>query len=113
MGLWNEEVWSALCSGEACPICRRGEPLDMLVPLEASWVTMAERAPVRGYVCLVSQTHVVELHDLQEEVGSAYAKGLPGRRGSDQGREDELRDSGELHPAFAHALFPSVPGRPV
>jgi hypothetical protein len=61
MGLWNDlDRWSALCSGTACPICNRTEPLDVVAKLEASWVTMQEAAPVRGYVCLVSQTHAVD-----------------------------------------------------
>jgi diadenosine tetraphosphate (Ap4A) HIT family hydrolase len=75
MSLWNDpERWAALCSGAACPICLRGEPLDVVAKLEASWVTMQEAAPVPGYVCLVSQTHVVELHDLPEAAASAFMR---------------------------------------
>jgi len=73
MNLWNDpERWSALCSGEACPICRRGEPLEVVAKLESSWATMGEAGPVRGYVCLVSQTHAVDLHDLPEAAASAF-----------------------------------------
>jgi diadenosine tetraphosphate (Ap4A) HIT family hydrolase len=73
MSLWNDpDRWSALCSGEACPICRQTEPLDVVAKLESSWVTMAEAAPVRGYVCLVSQTHVVDLHDMAETTAAAF-----------------------------------------
>lgn len=57
-----------LCSGEACPICRRQKPLDIIAELETSWVTMQESAPLPGYVCLVSRTHVVDLHELSGEV---------------------------------------------
>ena len=65
MGLWNDPTsWAELCSGATCPICVRREPLDIVATLEASWITMQEAAPIRGYVCLVSQIHVVELHDL-------------------------------------------------
>lgn len=75
MNLWNDrERWSALCSGEACPICRRSEPLDVVAKLTSSWVTMAELAPVRGYVCLVSQTHAVDLHDLPETTASEFMR---------------------------------------
>lgn len=75
MSLWNDpDRWSALCSGEACPICRRREPLDVVAKLEASWVTMEESAPVRGYVCLVSQTHAVDLHDLPEAAARAFMR---------------------------------------
>lgn len=75
MSLWNDpDRWSALCSGEACPICRRIEPLNLIAKLEASWVTMEESAPVRGYVCLVSQIHAVDLHDLPETAACAFAR---------------------------------------
>jgi diadenosine tetraphosphate (Ap4A) HIT family hydrolase len=75
MSLWNDpDRWAAFCSGEACPICRRGEPLDVVAKLEASWVTMQEAAPIPGYVCLVSQTHAVDLHDLPEAAASAFMR---------------------------------------
>ena len=75
MSLWNDpDRWSALCSGAVCPICRPPEPLDVVAKLEASWVTMQEAAPVPGYVCLVSQTHAVELHDLPEAAASAFMR---------------------------------------
>jgi hypothetical protein len=49
MSVWSDPLrWAALCSGAACPICRRQEPLDVAATLEASWVTMQEAAPVRG-----------------------------------------------------------------
>ena len=75
MALWNDfDRWSALCSGEACPICQRNGPLDIVAKLETSWVTMGELAPVRGYVCLVSQTHVVDLHDLSDAAAAAFMR---------------------------------------
>jgi diadenosine tetraphosphate (Ap4A) HIT family hydrolase len=75
MNMWNDhDRWAELCSGVACPICARREPLDLVATLEASWVTMQEAAPVRGYVCLVSQTHAVELHDLPEVVASSFMR---------------------------------------
>jgi diadenosine tetraphosphate (Ap4A) HIT family hydrolase len=75
MSLWNDvEAWSAACSGVRCPICLQEEPLDAVARLEASWVTMQEAAPVRGYVCLVSRTHAVDLHELQEEDATAFMR---------------------------------------
>ena len=75
MSLWNDvDRWAALYSGVACPICCRREPLDLIASLEASWVTMQEAAPVSGYVCLVSQLHVVELHDLPETAACAFMR---------------------------------------
>src|SRR5215467_3646784 len=75
LSAWNdEERWKKLCSGEACPICRRQEPLDVIAVLETSWVTMQESAPLPGYVCLVSRTHAVELHELPEETATAFMR---------------------------------------
>lgn len=75
MAAWSDAAaWAALCSGATCPICLRGEPLDIVAKLEASWVTMQEAAPVRGYVCLVSQVHAVELHDLSDATAAAWMR---------------------------------------
>ena len=46
----------------------------MIAVLEVSWVTMQEDALVRGYVCLVSRTHAVEIHDLPEETALAFMR---------------------------------------
>jgi diadenosine tetraphosphate (Ap4A) HIT family hydrolase len=75
MSLWNDsERWAALRSREACPICIRQRPLDVIAELEASWVTMQEAAPVPGYVCLVSRTHAIELHDLSLDLAAAFMR---------------------------------------
>jgi diadenosine tetraphosphate (Ap4A) HIT family hydrolase len=49
-------------------------PLDIVAELEGSWVTMAETAPVRGYVCLVSKVHAVELHNLTDVDGTVFMR---------------------------------------
>lgn len=65
MSKWNSPTeWQRLCDGSACPICVRGQPLNIIATLNASWLTMSIDAPMCGYVCLVSQVHAVELHDL-------------------------------------------------
>ena len=75
MSVWNDpDRWRALCSGEACPICRQAEPLDLIANLGANWLTMGESDPVRGYVCLVSKIHVVDLHDLEEAAACAFMR---------------------------------------
>lgn len=72
---WNDlRAWSALIDGSACPICLAGHPFDVLSELESGWITMQEAAPVRGYVCLVSRTHAVELHDLGEGEAQAFMR---------------------------------------
>ena len=75
MSQWHDPViWAALKDGSACPVCFRGRPLDVVWELEAAWVTMTERAPMRGYACLVSKVHVVELHDFTEREGAAFLR---------------------------------------
>ncbi len=75
MGSWNDPAaWAELCSGAACPICVRGEPPDVVATLETSWVTMQEAAPIRGYACLVSRVHAVELHDLDDATAMAFMR---------------------------------------
>ena len=72
---WNDlRAWSALVDGSACPICLAGHPLDVLCALESGWVTIQEAAPVRGYACLVSRIHAVELHDLQPGDAQAFMR---------------------------------------
>ena len=60
----------------ACIVCRQGAPKDILVELEASWVTVNEDAPMRGYACLVFRRHAVELHDLTESEGAAFMRDI-------------------------------------
>jgi diadenosine tetraphosphate (Ap4A) HIT family hydrolase len=55
-------------------VCRDGKPRDVVAELEASWVTMGEEAPMRGYTCLVFRRHAVELHDLDAEEGAAFMR---------------------------------------
>jgi diadenosine tetraphosphate (Ap4A) HIT family hydrolase len=72
---WNDlRAWSALIDGSACPICLAGHPQDVLALLESGWVTMQEGAPVRGYACLVSRIHAVELHDLPPINAQAFMR---------------------------------------
>lgn len=75
MSAWRDSAkWEALCSGEACPICAGGAPRDVVAKLEVSWVTMNEDAAARGYACLVSLAHVVELHELSDEQSQAFMR---------------------------------------
>ena len=68
-----EEAEAAMTEGRnACPICDKGMPEDVLVELDCSWVTMGEEAPLRGYACLVFRRHAVEFHDLSERVGAVF-----------------------------------------
>ena len=44
----------------ACPICRRGHPLDVIAELRTTWVTGQASAPLPGYACVVAKRHVEE-----------------------------------------------------
>lgn len=74
MSKWNSPSWPSLLDGSACPICVRGQPLDVIGTLDSAWLTMSENAPMPGYVCLVSQIHAVELHDLSDSQGDAFIR---------------------------------------
>ena len=73
MSKWNSPAeWQRLCDGSGCPICIRGQPLEIIVTLDDSWLTMSESAPMVGYVCLVSRVHAVDLHDLTVTQSAAF-----------------------------------------
>lgn len=44
----------------ACVICRDAAPHNVIAESEHCWVTAAPTAPMPGYVCVVSKTHVTE-----------------------------------------------------
>jgi diadenosine tetraphosphate (Ap4A) HIT family hydrolase len=52
-------------SADVCPICEHGVPRDVLVDLDATWVTAGREGPLPGYVCIVSKVHVAEPFDLR------------------------------------------------
>ena len=57
---------------ERCPICERGEPLDVIATLDTTWVTAQKVAALPGYVCVVARRHVVEPFELAREDGAAF-----------------------------------------
>jgi diadenosine tetraphosphate (Ap4A) HIT family hydrolase len=56
----------------SCPICRDGQPLDLIVELPAVWVTAQALAPLPGYVCVVGKRHVVEPFQLPSAEMTAF-----------------------------------------
>ena len=62
----------------ACPICTRGEPLDIVADLGVAWVTAPPAAALPGYACVVAKRHVVEPFELAE---TAYSDGIKGWTG--------------------------------
>src|SRR5438477_7788144 len=63
---------------EGCPICRRGRPLDVIAELDQVWVTAPPDAPLAGYVCVVSRTHVREPFELPDNVRAAFWRDVDG-----------------------------------
>ena len=58
---WSDPAeWEGRKRRESCPICRRGEPLDVLAEFPETWITGGTDAPLPGYACVVSKHHVVE-----------------------------------------------------
>jgi diadenosine tetraphosphate (Ap4A) HIT family hydrolase len=47
-------------------------PIDVLVELEATWVTAGENAPLFGYACVVSKVHVLEPFQLPGSGAAAF-----------------------------------------
>jgi diadenosine tetraphosphate (Ap4A) HIT family hydrolase len=74
---WNSDAWEGLVRGTDCPICLSGKPLDVVVDLEASYLTCSEhQAPLRGYCVLVLKRHAVEPHELAPAEGAAFMRDL-------------------------------------
>src|SRR5207244_11635034 len=71
MSKWNSTEWEALCSGEACPICRSRKPRGMVAELNATYLTSSPESLMGGYCCLVLKRHAVELYELGAD--EAYA----------------------------------------
>jgi diadenosine tetraphosphate (Ap4A) HIT family hydrolase len=55
-----------------CVICASGTPAAVIAEGPRCWVTAPERAPLPGYVCVVSKTHVVEPFDLPQDHQAAF-----------------------------------------
>lgn len=74
LGGWSRAGWTELCSGEACPICLRGRPMDVVLELPFSFVTASNHGPMRGCCCVVLKRHAVELHELSEEEAAGFTR---------------------------------------
>ena len=112
----DPDRWRRLRGAEACVICGRGSPRDLLVELEGSWVTVNEDAPMPGCACLVARRHAVELHDLSEAEAAAFMR--DGRRLSAavQQATGAVKLNYEVHgntvPHLHLHVYPRYPGDP-
>ena len=71
---------------------------------------MAESAPVRGYVCLVSKTHAVDLHDLTDNAAIAFMRDARRVSAALASSTDAVKINYEIHgntlPHFHMHFFP-------
>jgi diadenosine tetraphosphate (Ap4A) HIT family hydrolase len=118
MSQWTDDpdAWVRMYSGEDCVICRRGTPRDVIAELEASWLTMGEDAPMRGYCCLVFGRHAVELHDLTAPEGTAYMRDIQRVSRAVQSVTGAVKMNYEVHgntlPHLHMHFFPRYVGDP-
>jgi diadenosine tetraphosphate (Ap4A) HIT family hydrolase len=68
----DRERWQPLVDGSGCPICVRGEPLDVVAELAAVWVTASTEAPLPAYACVVSKVHAVEPFELDDDIAGPF-----------------------------------------
>lgn len=112
---WNDATrWQGLLDGSGCPICVRGEPLDIIATLPASWLTMSADAPMVGYVCLVSHVHVVELLDFDDTQAAAFMADARRVSRAVQAATGAVKLNYEMHgnilPHLHMHVFPRYPG---
>jgi diadenosine tetraphosphate (Ap4A) HIT family hydrolase/ribosomal protein S18 acetylase RimI-like enzyme len=112
---WSERTrWDRERSAGGCTICRRGEPLDIVAELDASWVTMPEAAPLRGYGVLVYRHHAVELHELGVDEAAAFMRDARRLSGALQRVTGAAKLNYEIHgnilPHLHMHFFPRYPG---
>ena len=100
----------------SCPICARGQPLDVLVELSATWVTAAVDAPLPHYVCIVSKEHVREPFELRGEARRAFWDQTCAVAEAIQRATGATKMNYEIHgntiPHLHLHLYPRFPGDP-
>jgi diadenosine tetraphosphate (Ap4A) HIT family hydrolase len=73
VAVWRDDAkWRGLRDGTGCPICQRGRPLGVVGESPSTWITTEERVACRGYACVVSKRHVVELFELSADEQVAF-----------------------------------------
>jgi diadenosine tetraphosphate (Ap4A) HIT family hydrolase len=71
--LWSSpNVWTRRRSKAGCPICQRGGPKEVVATLAVSWASAPPRAPLPGYVAIISKRHAVEPFELPEAVRALF-----------------------------------------
>jgi diadenosine tetraphosphate (Ap4A) HIT family hydrolase len=117
MSKWTEpEEWERLRSGESCPICLRGGPLNTVAELEESFLTASAGATIRGNCVLFLKRHAVELHDLSPPEAAAFMRDARRVSRAVQEVTRAVKMNYEIHgntiPHFHMHVFPRYVGDP-
>lgn len=65
--IWSDEAaWERAKEEASCVICQAGEPGDVLIEFDVTWLTAGTTAPLPGYACVVAKRHVVEPFELPD-----------------------------------------------
>lgn len=100
----------------SCVICARAVPLDVLVELSSTWVTAAREAPLPGYVCMVSKSHVVEPYELRGDARRAFWDDVSTVAEAVHAATRSIKVNYEIHgntiPHLHLHLYPRFPGDP-
>jgi diadenosine tetraphosphate (Ap4A) HIT family hydrolase len=66
--MWSDRAeWERRRRPDGCVICRSGAPLDVIAETAVCWVSAPREAPLHGYLCITSKTHVNEPFELPED----------------------------------------------
>ena len=115
MPAWEDpDRWQAICDPAGCPICTDG-PQDVLLELDAAWVTAPVHAALQGYACVVSKQHVVEPWELPDRGASFWADAMRVAEAL-KTHVDAVKMNYEIHgntiPHLHLHLYPRYPGDP-
>ncbi len=101
----------------SCVICRDAAPHDVIGESEHCWVTAAVPAPLPGYVCVVSKTHVSEPFDLSPDQQAAFWPDVCSVAQAVRDAVAAAKINYEIHgntiPHLHLHVFPPLRGRPV
>jgi diadenosine tetraphosphate (Ap4A) HIT family hydrolase len=71
--VWSDgEEWERRRQPDGCVICRSGGPLDVIAETSACWISAPAEAPLPGYLCVTSKTHVNEPFELPADQQNAF-----------------------------------------
>ena len=117
MSSWrNPERWAKWVRGDDCPVCRSVGADPAVAELEVSRLMMDEQAPMRGYAWLAVRRHVIELHDLTDDEGTAFMRDVRRASRAIATVTGAVKMNYEVHgntvPHLHLHVFPRYPGDP-